>query len=139
MNAIIKQAAIVETKSIMSKAIKRFAQALDSRVVENQLTIRLSEDGNVIFHRCFLYKEVEELTFTEVLGVKVDIRGREGLAKPFMQKSILRLAEEEGIENYADIAIYCFTIDDKAKKVLMYVYNANQKLKQITWDYLFRE
>lgn len=139
MNAIIKQAAIVETKSIMSKAIKRFAQELGSRVVENQLTIRLSEEGNVVFHRCFLYKPVEELTFTEVLGVKVDIRGREGLAAPFMQKSILRLAEEEGIENFTDISIYCFTIDDKAKQVLMYAYNGQQKMKQITWDYLFDE
>lgn len=137
MNALIKQAAIVETKNIMSKAIKRFSQELGSRVPENQLTIRLSEDGNVIFHRCFIYKEVEKLTFNEVLGVKVDIRGREGLAAPFMQKSILRLAEEEGVENVADIKIYCFTIDDKAKKVLMYAYKGNEKLKQITWDYLF--
>ena len=139
MNALIKQAAIAETKNIMSKAIKRFAQELGSRIPENQLTIRLSEEGDVEFNRCFLYKEVEKLTFNQVLGVKVDIRGREGLAAPFMQKSILRLAEEEGIENVENIAIYCFTIDEKAKKVLMYAYNGSEKLKQITWDYLFDE
>lgn len=139
MNALIKQAAISETRSIMSKAIKRFAKDLGSRTVENQLTIRLSEDGNVVFHRCFLYKEVEQLSFNEVLGVKVDIKGREALAAPFMYKSILRLAKEEGIETPSDIKIYCFTIDDKAKKVLMYAYNKTEKIKQITWDYLFTE
>tara|TARA_R110000751_G_scaffold282463_1_gene385612 strand:+ start:874 stop:1293 length:420 start_codon:yes stop_codon:yes gene_type:complete len=137
MNELIKQVAISETKNVMSRAIKRFSKEKGNRIIENQLTIRLKDSGDIVFHRCFLYEEVEKLTFNEVLDVKVDFKGREGLASPFMQKSIIRLAEEHDINDKEDIKIYCFTLDEKAKKVLMYAYHKNEKLKQITWNYLF--
>lgn len=137
MNALIAQVAIGETRNVMSKAIKRFAEELNARVVENQLSISMDSDGNLVFHRCFLYKEVQKMTFNEMLGVKVDLKGREGLATPFIQDAIKRLANEKEIENVNDIKIYCFSLDEKAKNILMYAYNNNEKLQQITWKYLF--
>lgn len=137
MDALIKTFAINETKSIISKAIKRYAAELGSRLVENQLTISLDENCNVQFHRCFLYKEVEKQTFNEILGVKYDLKQREQLAVPFMQNAIMKLAAENEIEFPHEIKIYCFTIEGSPKTVLMYAYHKNEKLNQITWNYLF--
>jgi hypothetical protein len=137
MDALIKTFAINETKSIISKAIKRYAAELSSRLVENQLTISLDENGNVIFHRCFLYKEVEKQTFNEILGVKFDLKQREQLAVPFMQNAIMKLATENEIDAFHELKIYCFTVEGSPKNVLMYAYHKNEKLKQITWNYLF--
>jgi hypothetical protein len=139
MEALIRTFAVNETKSIISKAIKRYAAELGSRIVENQLTIRLDKGGNVLFHRCFLYKEVEQQTFNQILGVKFDMKQREQIAVPFMQNAILKLAQENGIENFEDIKIYCFTVEGSPKNVLMYAYHKNEKLMQITWNYLFAD
>jgi hypothetical protein len=136
MNEIIKNIAMSETKSVFKKALVNFAKKNEIDCKSNQLLIRSNKEGDPYYTYCIDFAEQKRVTFNEVLGVKIDFKNRESVASPFISKTIMRLSEEHKCEN-DDVKIYACTFDDTAKDVFLFGYIKNQKIGQISFDWLF--
>ena len=82
------------------------------------------------------YQEIKDLTFNEILGVKFDFKQREFLTAPFLQKAIVRLAEEKNVE-VDEMSSIIVTKDSEANKVYLLAYHNNDFYKQISFNWLF--
>ena len=76
------------------------------------------------------------MPFNEILGVKFDFKQREFLTAPFLQKSIVRLAEERNTD-VNEISSVIMTKDSEANKVYMLAYHNDEFFKQISFNWLF--
>jgi hypothetical protein len=136
MNEFVKGIALSETKSVFKKALVQFAKKNEVTCPENQLLIRANGEGVPYYTYFISFAEKNRLTFKEVLGVKVDFKNREQIAEPFISKTINRLSEKHAC-NLDDVKIYACTFDPKAKDVYLFGYIKNQKIGQISFDWLF--
>ena len=119
----------------MKGALVRFAKKEECQAIDSQLTIQLTENG-LKYGYMKGYTPVKEISFNEILGVKFDLKQRELLTAPFLQKSILRLADETG-NNPTDISVVIMTKDINADNIYMLAYNKNELIKQITLAWMF--
>ncbi len=136
MNNLIKDIVKSETKSIFKKALVNFAEKNEVVCSENQLLIRANSKGEPFYTYCIDFKEKNRISFKEVLGVKVDFKNREAIAEPFITKTISRLKDKHSC-NSEDVKIYACTFDEKAKDVYLFGYINNEKIGQISFDWLF--
>ena len=72
----------------------------------------------------------------EILDVKFDFKQREFLTAPFLQQSIVRLAEEKEVDA-SEISSVILTKDSEANKVYILAYHKNEFYKQISFNWLF--
>ena len=79
---------------------------------------------------------MSDLTFNEILGVKFDFKQREFLTAPFLQKSMVRLAEEKQVP-VNELSSIIVTKDSEADKVYLLAYHNNEFYKQISFNWLF--
>lgn len=106
-------------KKVMVNAIDRYAQ--ENQVESAQLLVYTrSEDATPAYKRCIQGKSPVEVTFKEILNVKIDLLNREAIAAPFMQKCLLNLANEIGCAP-TDVRVYIFKRHDNT--VGLHVYN----------------
>lgn len=136
MNNLIKDIALSETKSVFKKALRNFAKKNEVGCSKNQLLIRANAEGVPFYTYCINYEEKNRISFKEVLGVKIDFKNREAVAEPFITKTISRLKDKHSCKS-DDVKIYACTFDEKAKDVYLFGYIKNQKIGQISFDWLF--
>ena len=136
MNELVKGLAMSETKSVFKKALVNFAKKNEIECTKNQLLIRANPEGTPFYTYCIDYAEKNRVSFKEVLGVKVDFKNREQIAEPFITKTIARLSDQHHCK-VDDVKIYACTFDEKAKDVFLFGYIKNQKIGQISFDWLF--
>ena len=135
MNEVVKQQIVGSAISIMSKALKRLSQENDCPAQNIQLVIKF--DGqSVLYSYMKDYQKISDLTFNEILDVKFDFKQREFLTAPFLQNSIVRLAEEKEVD-VNEISSIIMTKDSDANKVYMLAYHKNEFFKQISFNWIF--
>jgi hypothetical protein len=128
-----------ETKKIMYNCIKKYAEREKKEISSVQLVLGLDENGNT-YTLCEEYQPKKELDILGVLGVRIDFLGYSRLAPPFILKSLVRFSEEFNfpLENSKVMCIP--SENDKGKPdVLLFVYNKNAYVEEITFADLFRE
>ena len=119
----------------MSKALKRLSAENKCDATDIQLVIKF--DGQrVLYSYMKHYEKMSDLTFNEILGVKFDFKQREFLTTPFLQKSIIRLAEEKNVP-VDEVSSVIMTKDSEANKVYILAYHKNEFIKQISFNWLF--
>ena len=97
MNKVLKTQIVGSAIDIMSNALKRLSKENQCDATNIQLVIKF--DGQrVLYSYMKDYQKISDLTFNEILGVKFDFKQREFLTAPFLQKSIVRLAEEKNVD-----------------------------------------
>ena len=82
------------------------------------------------------YQKISDLTFNQILDVKFDFKQREFLTAPFLQKSIVRLADEKNTD-VNEMSSIIVTKDSEANKVYMLAYHNNEFYKQVSFNWLF--
>jgi hypothetical protein len=128
-----------ETKKIMYNCIKKYAEREKKEISSVQLVLGLDENGNT-YTLCEEYQPKKELDILGVLGVRIDFLGYSRLAPPFILKSLVRFSDEFDfpLENSKVMCIP--SENDKGKPdVLLFVYNKNAYVEEITFADLFRE
>lgn len=98
----------------MRNGIVRFAEAAGVPPTQSQLMI-FTKSGEVMpSYKSVLYSKgaVREVSFNEILGVKVDLLNREAIAAPFIAKSMARYADELGVPP-TKIFIMVLVVNDK--------------------------
>ncbi len=135
MNTALKTQIVSSAIDIMSKALKRLSKENNCDAKNIQLVIKF--DGQrVLYSYMKDYEKISDLTFNEILNVKFDFKQREFLTAPFLQKSIVRLAEEKKVD-VNEMSSIIITKDSEANKVYMLAYHNNEFYKQISFNWLF--
>jgi len=135
MNEVVKQQIVGSAISVMSTALKRLSQENKCEPQNIQLVIKF--DGqSVLYSYMKDYQKITDLTFNEILNVKFDFKQREFLTAPFLQNSIVRLAEERNAD-VSEISSIVVTKDSEADKVYMLAYHKNEFFKQISFNWIF--
>ncbi len=135
MNKVVKTQIVNSAIDVMSKALKRLSTENNCDATNIQLVIKF--DGQKVLYSYMKdYEKISDLTFNEILGVKFDFKQREFLTAPFLQKSIVRLAEERNTD-VNEISSVVMTKDSEANKVYMLAYHNDEFFKQISFNWLF--
>jgi|TARA_R110001592_G_scaffold20489_12_gene83091 hypothetical protein len=137
MNKIVKEQIVGSAIDIMSKALKRLSDVNKCDAKDIQLVIKFNGE-QVLYSYMKEYQQISDLTFNEILGVKFDFKQREFLTAPFLQQSIIRLAEERNTD-VNEISSVIITKDSEADKVYMLAYHNNEFFKQISFNWLFSD
>ena len=135
MNEVVKQQIVGSAISVMSTALKRLSE--ENKCAPQNIQLVIKFDGqSVLYSYMKDYEKMSDLTFNEILNVKFDFKQREFLTAPFLQKSIVRLAEEKKVD-VNEISSIVMTKDSEADKVYMLAYHNNDFYKQISFNWLF--
>ena len=135
MNTAIKTQIVGSAISIMSKAIKRLSEENNCDAKNIQLVIKCDGQG-VLYSYMKDYQKISDLTFNQILDVKFDFKQREFLTAPFLQKSIVRLADEKNTD-VNEMSSVIVTKDSDADKVYILAYHNNEFFKQVSFNWLF--
>ena len=135
MNTALKTQIVNSAIDIMSNALKRLSDKNNCDAKNIQLVIKFNGES-VLYSYMKDYQKISDLTFNEILDVKFDFKQREFLTAPFLQQSIVRLAEEKNTD-VNEMSSVILTKDSEANKVYMLAYHNNEFFKQISFNWLF--
>ena len=125
------------TSNIMLNAIKNFSKEYEVAETETQLMINASdEDCSPIYKVLVNNKVKKDVTFNQILNVKLDFLGREIIASPFIASSLRKLRREQGC-GFEDLSILIYKQKDEQTIPTLYFFEGVKPIKAITFDYLF--
>lgn len=85
-------------KKIMMTGINKYAKAYGTSNENVQIKVTDDVDGNVFYTMCKDFKEVEQVTFLNIMDKRMDFFRYEELASPFLKKALAIFAKEKGCE-----------------------------------------
>ena len=127
------------TEEIMVNAINRFAKDNGVNSVNVQLMIKASdEDCSPRYQLLINNRYQQDLTFNEILNVKLDFLGREIIARPFIASSLRRLRREHPCD-YQDVNILIYKAKEEHTNPSLYFFEGTKAVKKIGMDYIFND
>ena len=129
-----------QTKKIMSAAIERYAE--QEKVDTNQVQLLIYTDNpdcepkyKVLIHN----KPLRDVSFNEILNVKLDFLGRELIATPFITSSLKKLIRETGC-SYEEANVLIYTTDkDSVENINLYFFINTTAAKSMTFKDIFAD
>jgi len=103
-------------KKIMFTGIEKYAKNYGLTDTQVQIKVLNDESGSVIYKMCKNYVEEEEVSFLQIMDKRMDMFGYEGIASPFLKKSLIESAEENSL---SVSQVCCFILkykDNNAKE-----------------------
>ena len=127
-----------QTQTILSKAIERYAKENEVSNERVQLLIYTDNPDLEPKYKVLLdNKPLKEVSFNEILNVKLDFLGREFIATPFITNTIKRLMNESSCDfNEVNVLIYP---RDKTEDINLYFFVGTRPKKPLTLNYLFNQ
>jgi hypothetical protein len=125
------------TSEIMLKAIKNFSKEYGVEETKTQLMIKASDEQCSPIYQVLVENKVKkQVTFNQILNVKLDFLGREIIATPFISSSLRRLRREQGC-GYEDVSVLIYKQKEEQEVPNLYFFEGIKPIKPITFDYLF--
>ena len=81
-------------KKIMTTGITKYAQAYNVPAEQVQIKVTNDPSGTVFYTMCNNFKEVEKVSFLQIMDKRMDIFQYEALANPFLKKSLELYAKD---------------------------------------------
>ena len=81
-------------KKIMNTGITKYAQAYNVPAEQVQIKVTNDPSGTVFYTMCNNFKEVERVSFLQIMNKRMDIFQYEALANPFLKKSLELYAKD---------------------------------------------
>jgi len=131
---------VKQTKKIMQKAIVNFAEKNGVENKDSQVLIYPSgSDLEPKYKVCTHWKPTSEVSFNELLNVKVDFLGREFIAGNFIKNTFNRIIREEKCKDYKDVNVIVFSSSNDVKEtdIKLHLFLNMKPVREITFDYLF--
>lgn len=112
-------------KKIMMTGINKYAKAYETSNDNVQIKVTDDIDGNVFYTMCNDFQDVEQVSFLNIMDKRMDFFGYEGLASPFLKKTLTIFAQE----SECDVSkVRCFIMKHKETIGLaFYIGNKNGK------------
>ena len=128
---------IKSTKDVMLNAIKNFAKEYEVNETQAQLMIKASDDNCTPRYEVLVHnKKVKDVTFNQILNVKLDFLGREIIATPFISSALRKLRRDVECD-YEDINILIYKQKEEQDSPNLYFFKGSTPIKPITFDYIF--
>lgn len=125
------------TSNIMLTAIKNFAKEFEVAETKTQLMINASDENCTPIYKVLVDNKVKkQVTFNEILNVKLDFLGREIIASPFIASSLRKLRREQGC-GFEELNILIYKQKEEQQIPNLYFFEGSKPIKPITFDYLF--
>ena len=125
------------TSNIMLTAIKNFAKEFDVAETKTQLMINASDENCTPIYKVLVDNKIKkQVTFNEILNVKLDFLGREIIATPFIASSLRKLRREQGC-GFEELNILIYKQKEEQQIPNLYFFEGSKPIKPITFDYLF--
>lgn len=118
-----------EFEKITFKACERHASSLQDSVTNVQLVLSLNSESEVEYTVCSHYNPDKKISFLEILGVRIDFKGYSMIVPPFIQKTLLRLAEDYNV-NPVELSAMIIPTDEIKRTNVIWVY-INGKPKEL--------
>ena len=122
-----------EFTKICKKAIEKFSDDLQTPKEDVAITFNL-KNGEVYYNLLKDFKVYKEVTFMEILGVRIDFKGYSMLVPPFIQKSLLGFCEELKIEQ-SKVNVMALLVQEN---ICLVLFNDTEQIKQIRLDDLLK-
>jgi hypothetical protein len=122
-----------EFTKICKKAIEKFSNDLQTPKEDVAITFNL-KNGEVYYNLLKDFKVYKEVTFMEILGVRIDFKGYSMLVPPFIQKSLLGFCEEFKIEE-SKVNVMALLVQEN---ICLVLFNDTEQIKQIRLDDLLK-
>ena len=114
-------------KKIMMTGINKYAETYGTSNDNVQIKVTDDINGNVFYTMCNDFKDVETVTFLNIMDKRMDFFGYEGLASPFLKKALGIFANEANCEVSN---VNCFILKHKETVGLAF-YNGYKNGKNI--------
>jgi hypothetical protein len=125
------------TSEIMLKAIKNFSKEYGVAETQTQLMIKASDEQCTPMYKVLVDNKVKkDVTFNQILNVKLDFLGRELIATPFISSSLRKLRREQGC-GFEDVSVLIYKQKEEQEVPNLYFFEGIKPIKPITFDYLF--
>lgn len=125
------------TKDVMLNAIKNFAKEYGVSQTETQLMIKASDENCTPRYEVLVHnKKKKDVTFNEILNVKLDFLGREIIATPFIASALRKLRRDEECD-FSDINVLIYKQKEEQEHPNLYFFKGITPIKPITMDYIF--
>lgn len=121
-------------EKVMRNGIVSFAKQAGALVQHSQLMIFCKDENAVPCYKSLVYNHApsREVTFNEILGVKVDLLNREGIAAPFIQSALLRYGQELSVSP-TQVRIVVF-VNERDQSVHLHLYRGADAVKPLSLD-----
>lgn len=98
-------------KKIMNTGINKYAKVYE--VPSNIVQIKVTNDpnGTVFYTMCNNFKEVERVSFLQIMDKKMDIFQYESLANPFLKKSLQLFAKETN-DDVLNVCVFILQVNN---------------------------
>ena len=106
MNTALKIQIVEQAKDVMRNALKRLSDKNNCDAKNIQLVIKFNGE-RVLYSYMKDYQKISDLTFNEILNVKLDFLGREFLATPFITNTIKKLMRESNCK-YKEVNVLAY-------------------------------
>jgi hypothetical protein len=127
------------TEDIMINAINRYSKEYNVDSIKTQLMIKASdEECNPSYQLLINNRFERDLTFNQILNVKLDFLGREIIASPFIASALRRLRREHPC-NYKELNILIYKKQEENKNPSLYFFEGTKAVKPIGMDYIFND
>lgn len=125
------------TQDIMLNAITNFSNEFGVSETETQLMIKASDENCTPKYQLLKNnKVVRDVTFNEILNVKLDFLGREIIASPFIASALRKLRNEYQCE-YQEMSVLIYKQKAEQTSPNMYFFNGVKPIKPITMKDIF--
>ena len=81
-------------KKIMTTGITKYAKVYNVPAEQVQIKVTNDPSGTVFYTMCNNFKEVDKVSFLEIMNKRMDIFQYEALANPFLKKSLELYAKD---------------------------------------------
>ena len=115
-------------KKIMTTGIVKYAKDYEVPADKVQIKVTNNPDGTVFYTMCNNFKEVERVSFLQIMDKKMDIFQYEALANPFLKKSLELYAKDTD----DDVLNVCSFIMQVNNNIGLAFYNGYKNGKNIS-------
>lgn len=115
-------------KKIMTTGILKYAKAYEVPANEVQIKVTDNPNGTVIYTMCKQFKEVEQVSFLQIMDKKMDMFQYEALANPYLKKSLEIYAKDTN----DDVKNVCSFIMQVQNNIGLAFYNGYKNGKNVS-------
>ena len=98
-------------KKIMNTGINKYAKTYEVPSNEVQIKVVNDPNGTVFYEMCKNFKEVEIVSFLQIMDKKMDIFQYEALANPFLKKT-LELYAKETNDDIINVCVFIMQVNN---------------------------
>ncbi len=122
-----------KTQKIMKTGILKYSKKFNTTKDDTQILIKANQNDGVNYTMCNSWKPKDEVSFKDIMDVRVDILGFEMMASPFLRKSVDMYAKYYDVPS-SHINLFIF---EKGEKVGVAIYEDTKFKETLTLEKQF--